>query len=176
MKDFLEMKKKDILGNYHTSYDNIVLKTGDGTVPMLSSTNLPIDQNKKYYALSSNHSKLLSTDGSRQEIVNLISGSVLPIDSKLVTQDVNQCQLTGKIVEVFSPVDVSVTDQNGNKLGLVGGNTTNQIPGANFLMMGEHKFIYLPDGPNYSVSLQGTGSGTFTLKVKDVENTQVVKT
>ncbi|MCX6723171.1 MAG: hypothetical protein NT094_03880, partial [Candidatus Staskawiczbacteria bacterium] len=178
MANFLEVKYKDILGNYHTEYDNIKLKTGDGTVPMLSSTNLPIDQNKKYYALSSNHSKLLSADGSRQEIVNLIAGSSLPVSSNLITQDISQCQLTGKIIEIFSPVDIVVTDQSGNKMGLANGNVINNIPNASYEVMGEHKFLYLPqdNGQTYNINLQGTGEGIFTIKVKDMQNSQVVQT
>ena len=178
MTNFLEVRYKDILGNYHTEYDNILLKAGDGTVPMQSSTNLPIDQNKKYYALSSNHSKLLSADGSMQEIVNLISGSNLAVDSKTITQDINQCQLNGKVIEIFSPVDVSITDQFGNKMGLVNENITNEIPNANFAVLGEHKFVYLPTDNNqtYAINMQGTGTGTFTIKVKEIQNSQVVQT
>lgn len=173
--NFLEVKYKDILGNYHTGYDKVDLKVGDGTVPIQSSTNLPIDQSKKYYALTGQHSKLLSQDGTRQEIVNLISGSNLSVDPKIVTQNSNSCQLNGKAIIVYSPVDVSVTDQLGNKIGLVNGNVVNSIPNANFEILGGHKFIYLPTdaGQTYTTALQGTGSGTFTLKTENIQNNQI---
>ena len=179
MTNFLEESYKDLFGVSHTGiYDRVDLKTGDGTVPIQSSTNLPIDQDKKYYALSGPHSKLLSQDGTRQQIVNLISGSSLPVSSKIVTQDASQCQLNGKAVIVFSPIDISIVDGQGNKLGLVDGNTTNEIPNANFQVLGEHKFIYLPQDSSqtYTISMQGTGTGTYTIKSQNIVNGQITGT
>jgi len=176
MTNFLQVNYIDIFGREITSFDRVDLKTGDGTVPIQSSTNLPIDQSKKYYALSSNHSKLLSADGSRQEIVNLISGSNLAVNSNLITQDASQCKLNGKAIEVFSPVDISVSDLSAEKLGLADGNVINNIPNADFMVLGEHKFVYLPAGQSYSVALQGTDAGIFTIKTKDIVNDEIVKT
>jgi len=179
MTNFLEVKYKDILGNEHTDYDNVELKTGDGTVPIESATNLPINQANKFYVLQTKHSGLLSSDGSRQAIVNLISGSSLPVGSNLVTQDISKCQLNGKAISVFSPVDIFVTDQNGNRLGLAeDGSIINEIPGADFEIMGEHKFVYLPqdNGQVYNINLKGTGAGTFTIKSQDINNSQITKT
>jgi pimeloyl-ACP methyl ester carboxylesterase len=179
MTNFLEVKSKDILGNEHTDYANVELKTGDGTVPIESATNLPINQANKFYTLQTKHSGLLSSDGSRQEIVNLISGSSLPLGNNLVTQDLSKCQLNGKAISVFSPVNIFVTDQNGNRMGLADdGSVINEIPGADFEMLGEHKFIYLPqdNGQVYNISLKGTGNGTFTIKSQDINNSQIIKT
>ncbi len=181
MTNFLEVKYKNIFGNTFTSYDRVDLKTGDGTVPIQSSTNLPIDQNKKYYVLTGDHSKLMSQDGSRQKIVNLVLGTNIPVDSNLVTQNVNECQLNGKVIEVFSPVDISVTDQNGNTMVLVDGNITNQIPNADFEIWGEHKFVYLPQDPGgapgqtYAINMQGTGAGTYTINTQDIVGGEVAK-
>lgn len=178
MANFVEVNYKDIFGNSHTSFGRVDFKIGDGTVPVQSSTNLPIDQNNKYYVLAGQHSKLLSQDGTRQEIVNLISGSNLSVNQNVVTQDSSKCQLNGKAIIVFSPVDVSVTDQSGNKLGLADGNIINQIPNASFQMMGEHKFIYLPQdgGQVYNINLQGTGSGIYTIKSQSIANGETTKT
>ncbi len=151
---------------------------GDGTVILESSTNLPIDQDKKYFALVSDHGKMLSQNGIRQQIANIISGSNLAVSSSIITQDVNQCQLNGKAIEVFSPVDIFVTDQNGNKLGLAEDKSTiNEIPNASFEIMGEHKFVYLPTDNNqtYTINMQGTGTGTYTINVKDIQNTETTK-
>jgi pimeloyl-ACP methyl ester carboxylesterase len=179
MTNFLEVKYQDILGNYHTDYDRVELKTGDGTVPLESSTNLPIDQNNKYYALVSDHGKMPSEDGIRQEIVNLLSDSNLDTGNNLITQDINQCQLNGKAISVFSPVNIFVTDQNGNRLGLADdGSIINEIPNADFEIWGEHKFVYLPtdNGQIYSINLTGTDTGTFTIKSQDINNSQITGT
>jgi len=178
LTNFLEVKYKDILGNYHTGYDNIELKTGDGTVPFVSATNLPINQNNKFYYLSGSHSKMMSADGGRQKIVNLISGSNLSVSSDLITQDINQCQLNGKAISVFSPLDIFVTDQYGNKLGLADdGSIINEITNADLEILGEHKFLYLPQdgGQTYSVGLRGTGTGTYTIKSENISNSQITK-
>ena len=177
MTKFEQAKYKDIFGQTQTSYAPFEMKIGDGTVPIQSSTNLPIDQGKKYYSLIGEHSKLLSQDGTRQEIVNLISGSSLNVPSNLVTQDVSQCQLDGDVIEVYSPVDISVTDRNGNHAGLVNGNTTNTIPNAKFEVWDNHKFIYLPTdaGQIYTVNMQGTGTGIYTIDVKNIANSKVAK-
>ncbi len=166
-------------------YRNIKWGLGDGTVPIESATNLPIDQSKKYYSLTGEHSKMLGQNGTRQQIVNLISGSSLDtgkdflngdnLTGDIITQDASKCQLDGKAIMVFSPIDISVTDQNGNKLGLAEDQSvSNNIPGANFQIWGEHKFIYLPTdgGQTYAISMQGTGTGTYTIKVQDIVNSQ----
>jgi parallel beta-helix repeat protein len=160
------------------SYD-LRFAPGDGTVPLESATNLPINESNKFYSLTSSHSKMLSADGSRQEIVNLISGSSLSISNNLITQDINQCQLNGKAISVFSPVDIFVTDQNGNELGLAeDGSIINEISGADLEILDSHKFLYLPqdNGQIYNINMQGTGTGTYTIKSQNIVNNQPANT
>lgn len=164
-----ERRYANVFGS-QISYQNPKYFPGDGTVPLESATNLPIDQSKKFYFLPAEHSKMLSANGSRQEIVNLISGSALSVGD-LMTQDINQCKLNGRAISVYSPVDIFVTDQNGNKLGFSeDGSIVNEIPGADFEAWGEHKFVFLPQdgGENYSVGLEGTASGTFTIESQEI--------
>jgi len=172
-----QSKVTNLFGQTTTSYAPYKINTGDGTVPIESSTNLPIDQAKKYYVLTGKHSRLLAQDGSRQEIVNLVSGSSLAIAPNLLTQDVSQCQLNGKAIIVYSPVDVSVTDQNENQLGLSNGNTTNEIPNADFQIWGDHKLVYLSTdyGQTYTINLQGIDMGTYTINVQSITDNKVAK-
>jgi len=166
------------------SYNKLNYKIGDGTVPIQSSTNLPIDSAKKFYALNGKHSGLMSQNGSRQQIVNLLAGSNLEVGNNLITQDIGQCKLNGKAIEVFSPLDISVVDGMGNKLGLADGNVTNEINNANFEIWGEeekgeqHKFVYIPFEGNedYEINLDGTGAGNYTINVLSFLGGQVVKT
>ncbi|MFA6301097.1 MAG: hypothetical protein WC609_01965 [Candidatus Paceibacterota bacterium] len=146
---------------------------GDGTVPLESSTNLPINQENKYYVLAGEHGKMLSQEGARQKIVNIISGSDLPTQN-IITQDISECELNGRAISVYSPVSIDVVDQDGNHPGLAsdGVSIENNIPNADYEMMGEQKFVYLPtdDGQNYTISIAGTGAGVFTLTDAVVEN------
>ncbi|MCX6720736.1 MAG: right-handed parallel beta-helix repeat-containing protein [Candidatus Staskawiczbacteria bacterium] len=176
----VQTKYNDIFGQ-QVSYD-VHYAVGDNTVPFESATNLPIDASKKYYSLNADHGKMPSQNGIRQEIVNLISGSNLDTGSaygqSLMTQDISKCQLTGKAISVFSPVNVFVTDQNGNKLGLAAdGSIINEIPNADFEVIGEHKFLYLPQdaGQVYSINMQGIGTGTYTIKSESINNSQPTK-
>ena len=160
------------------SYSIKTEDTGDGTVPLESSTNLPINENQKFYALNANHGSMMSQDGIRQQITNIITDSTLPIDSNLITQDVNKCNLNGRAISVYSPVSIDITDQNGNHSGLSsdGVGIENTIPGADYEVLGEHKYVYLPTDTNqsYTIKLAGTGSGVFTLTDATIANNQTM--
>ncbi len=175
----VEVRYQDIFGNNYTKYDRPTMILGDNTVPLESATNLPISQQNKYYALVSEHGKMPSQDGVRQQIVNLLSGSNLSVSDNLITQDISRCNLNGKAIAVFSPINIFVTDQDGNKLGLAeDGSVINEIPNADFTILGEEKFIYLPQdgGQIYSINMKGTGTGTYTIKTQDIQNSQATNT
>jgi pimeloyl-ACP methyl ester carboxylesterase len=93
----VEVRDKDILGNVTVSYNQPREVPGDGTVPLESATNLPIDSSHKYYALKASHGQMLSQSGIRQNIVNVISGSNLDIGGG-ITQDISRCKLNGKVL------------------------------------------------------------------------------
>lgn len=172
----VERRFTTVLGD-GVDYANPKIIPGDGTVPLESATNLPINAENKFYFLETSHGKMLSQNGGRQKIVNLISGSNLAVSNNLITQDIDKCRLDGKAISVFSPINIFVTDQNGSRLGLAeDGSIINEIPGADFEIWGEHKFVYLPDGQNYAINLAGTDTGTFTLKVQDIQNDAVIQT
>ncbi|MEK7664475.1 MAG: alpha/beta fold hydrolase [Patescibacteria group bacterium] len=176
--DIIERKSKNILGFEITNYD-VKFGTGDSTVPLESATNLPINQNNKYYALVSNHSRMLSQSGIRQQITNLLSGSNLSVSGDIITQNVEECKLNGNLISVFSPINISVLDQSGNYLGLAeDGSITNQIPNAALEILGEHKFLYLPTNNNqtYEININGTREGSFTIKNQEIINGQVAET
>src|SRR3989344_5934572 len=174
----VERRVQTILGGISTGYDQPERVPGDGTVPLESATNLPIDAENKYYALQSNHGKMLSQDNIRQQIVNIVSGSTLAVDDTKISQDISECKLNGKAISVFSPLDIEITDQDGNHAGLVSGGIENNIPNASFDIMGEHKFVYLPDdeGQIYDIKVTGTGNGIFTLKNEKVTDNQIIQT
>ncbi|MBL8031850.1 MAG: hypothetical protein JNK33_06050, partial [Candidatus Doudnabacteria bacterium] len=173
----VERRKPSVFGAPNISYDVPEETLGDGTVPLESATNLPVDASHKYYGLKVEHGKMMSQDGVRQQIVNIVAGSNLTTPH--MTQDSGQCKLKGKAHAIFSPVDIEVFDQLGNRLGLAtDGSLQNNIPGADFSKFGDHTFVYLPDdeGQTYNIRLKGTGDGTFTYKVRDVINNSVART
>lgn len=173
----VERRTSALFGDSNISYDTPVETPGDGTVPLESATNVPVDVSHKYYSLKAEHGKMMSQDGVRQQIVNIVAGSSL--STPHMTQDIDQCKLKGKAHAIFSPVDIEVLDQLGNQLGVaVDGSLQNDIPGADFSKFGDHKFVYLPDdeGQIYDIHLKGTDSGVFTYKVQDIQNNSVTQT
>ncbi|MES2087711.1 MAG: hypothetical protein V4467_01830 [Patescibacteria group bacterium] len=154
--------------------------TGDGTVPMTSAESLPVYDDHLFYAPKVEHGKMLSADGVRQKIVNIITGGALPVGGKVISKpeledDPTQCELHGHWFGIFSPVSIAITDEVGNHAGLASdGSIQNDIPGADYQIMGEHKFIFLPDdaGQTYTIGLTGTGDGTFTFKDQKIDGGQ----
>ena len=144
---------------------------GDGTVPLESATNLPVDDGKKFYALGADHGKMPSQDGIRQQIVKIVTGNAnIHPDEGVITQDISRCKLKGKAISIYSPVDIAVIGQDGNYAGpTADGGFVNTFPNVIYDVLGEHKTVFLPqdDGQTYDVRLLGTGNGKFTLKVED---------
>lgn len=176
LSKIFERRVDNLVGPDQVMYDSPENSPGDGTVTLESATNLPINEVNKYYALKSDHGKMLSQDGIRQQIVNIISGSNL--ETNKITQDVSKCKLKGKAFSVYSPIDIEVTDSEGNRAALESGAINNSIPGADFQIWGEHKFVFVPtdEGQSYTINLKGTGAGTFTFKDQDILDSQAIKT
>lgn len=179
LSKIIEKRSFDIFGRKTTAYLSPKMSAGDGTVTFESAINLPINQENLYYALNSDHGKMPSQNGIKEQITNIITGSNLAINEKIITQDISKCQLNGKMISIFSPIDIFVIDQLGNRLGLAEDKSIiNEIAGADFEIWGEHKFLFLPtdEGQIYTINLTGTELGTYTIKVQDIKNTQTTKT
>lgn len=176
----VEYRFFDPSGKAQISFAPVKEIKGDKTVPFESADSSKADDSKKYYVIKASHGEMLSANGSRQLLVNIISGSELDIGSGIITKqnldsDPRQCELKGKWWQIFSPVDIEALDQNGKRAGLAeDGSLENQIPGADFAVFGQEKFMYLPDDGVYQINLQGTGNGTFTLKGQTIDNGQIV--
>jgi hypothetical protein len=120
---------------------------------------------------------MLSQDGIRQEIVNLLSGSSLNIDNKLITQDNSECELDGNFIEIHSPIDIEVIDQNGNRAGVTSdGSIQNDITNADYEIWGNQKYLYLPKNNTYTINIKGTATGSYTIRNNEILNNQIVKT
>lgn len=173
----VERRTANLFGPPDVTYDAPLRVMGDGTVPLESATNVPVDANKKYYALNTDHGKMMSQNGIRQLITNILSGSTLATAD--VTQDIARCKLNGKAHAIYSPVNVVVTDRLGNRLGFASdGSVENTIPNASFEVFGDHKFFFLPTDSDqqYDIALTGTDTGTFTYKVSEMESGVQTKT
>ena len=158
--------------------------SGDGTVPFGSADSLAVDGDKTFFAPKIKHGDLLSANGSLQEIVNLLTGSNLSTSGKILTRDAVQqnpglCQIKGENLKIHSPLAMDIVDQDGNHSGpLPDGSIENSIPGADYEVWGEKKYVFLPtdDNQQYQISIAGTGSGTFTLDDQSVDGNATTQT
>lgn len=94
-----------------------------------------------------------------------------------VDQNSSLCKLRVMVLIVLSPVDIKITDQDGNISGTdEDGSIRYEIPGAGFEIIDGHKYVYLPtdEGQTYDIDLKGSGTGTFTLTKKEIGNDQAV--
>lgn len=140
----------------------LVYNAGDGTVPVKSANN--VYGAKTYFARKTEHGKMLTEDGTRQQIESLLSGNETVFDPLQMTTDSVDCTFHGRSVSVHSPVKIDIYDSLGNHTGRdENGNIEIEIPRSQYDEIGEEKFVFLPDGDNYQIKLSGTGSGTFDL-------------
>ena len=165
-------------------YDFPQETSGDGTVPLLSAQTIPADPSHVFFAPDADHGKMPSEDGIRQEIVNLISGSNIDTEGKILAHDAVQqnpslCEIRGESINIKSPVAIGVIDQSGDFSGAASdGSIQNDIPGADYEVWGEHKYVFLPTdaGQTYNIQLAGTGTGTFTLDDQSINGNNITQT
>lgn len=180
----VETRYKDIFGGTNSVYDIRKETTGDGTVPLDSANNLSVDDGNVFFAIKPDHGKMLSQNGIRQQIVNLISGSTLNIGNNIINQyqlnaNPSQCQLSGSWLWFLSPVSVEILDQNGNRSGIaLDSSIQNDIPGADYQMMGDRKFVFVPTDENqtYTINIKGEDTGAFTIKNSKIINGETIQT
>ncbi len=177
---FSEIINKDGTPNF----DFPKITDGDETVPFLSSDSLIIDPAKKYFVPKVKHSNLLSANGPRQQIVNLLTDSQLSTSGKVLnSSDFNahpeKCLLKGHYFWFRSPINPQISDQEGNTLSIAAdGSIQNNIPGADYEAWGDHKYFYLPTGDDeqYNLQFYGTGTGNFTINDETIDNGKVTQT
>lgn len=150
---------------------------GDNTVPLFSATLYDpargIDHrggaNVYYVARKfTDHALLPSKDPVRQLVLNLLAGETATPKGIISQADVPKgCD--GTILNVESPVELHVTDADGNHTGWTTLPETGEpvieqaIPGSVYDEIEETKSVYLPDDGAYMVDLKATGSGSFNL-------------
>ncbi len=148
---------------------------GDGTVPTMSAVQTTTDQNKTLYATNVDHGRMLSQSNTSSQIANILAGREMLENS--ISYDSKVCGISGKLVSVFSPVDISV-QSGGSTVGhLLDGQIRRDLPNAGYEELGDHKFLFWADDlPAAAVNLQGTASGTFTLSVETIKDNQSIST
>jgi len=159
---------------------SLLMYEGDGTVPLASSEAINTPSNRTYYFKGISHATMPSADGIKELVTQIITESEINLPDS-ATQDCSQCHIAGKLVSVHSPVNLHIYDSQNNHVGRgENGDIEYNISGVAYEEIGENKFVFLPassaGGPEYRIELDGTGEGTFSLRVSKIEDSTVTET
>ena len=144
--------------------------SGDGTVPMSSASYAPGAHN--YYLKNGSHAGLSSTTEVRNLISDLLTNDTLSLPNAL-SESPNFCSLNGKQLIWRSPVEAHIYDEQGNHTGPIENNNIEyNVPGVDYDVIGEEKFVFLPsdEGQIYNVHGIGLEEGTFDLQISEVND------
>lgn len=161
----------------HTKFSPYAISSnlGDDTVNSLSA--VAMEEESIYVNLaeagrSVNHNTMLNTPVLQRTVKNLLQRRY---SQEPGTTRIRPNEIASSItVAMHSPADILLTDSTGNTSGVItntDGSTLVQtdIPGSSYMEIGESKFIFAPQSSEYSLALQGTGSGVFTLNITTTE-------
>lgn len=167
--------------DYVLNREPIFTSEGDRTVIIPSATAI---NTKTYYLDLYKHNKFLefNIDREHKNIMEIISvqnlideiikeeaTSTLPIYITLTKPESENKKLR---LSIHSPVSIDIYDNLGNHTGLISNPDPNSdldlveenIPNSYYMNFGEGKYVGFGSGGQNRVELNGTGSGTFTLK------------
>ncbi len=148
---------------------------GDGTVPLVSASN--VYGVKNYFVLNTGdiHSLMLTQQDIRNKIINLIKDDNSSVTN--ITTNPALCVFKGRKVSVHSPVDLHIYDENGNHVGPNPDGTFDyQIDGVQYDIVGHEKFAFLPEGHNFTIKLVATDKGSFNFYSSMISGDDVTST
>ncbi|MDP3880746.1 MAG: hypothetical protein Q8Q32_01000 [bacterium] len=154
---------------------------GDGTVPTLSG-NYQSVAGQTYYALNNDldidHTGLVKNGATTALARKIVEGGE-PVLENGISSSLADCangELSkNKVISTHSPVIPHFYDTSGNHTGPdENGDIELGIPGSDYFIIRENHFGIMPEGIEFRVEIESTGIGTFDLKIKDLEGTEVV--
>ncbi len=145
---------------------------GDSTVPLKSAEYLI--SKKVYYVNNTEHAYLSSANGVRQLVASILKGEQDDFDLAAYTNlndNKNICSFSGAQIEFHSPIDLHVYDSVGNHLGPdVNGDIETGIDGAQYDIIEDNKFVFLPGGGSYTVVGRASEQGTFSAHARKISD------
>ena len=157
---------------------DVLENNGDNTVPLFSADmhngnpNQTKDTAQVYYASGIGHSDL--PNSLAREVAALLIGKPLYY-SKLRSLPTTAYCIQ---FELFSDANLQVTDAAGNITGVNTrdpGDQTN-IPGSDFFLFPNNQIAVVPSGGPYILSINGTGSSTFDLRLREWQDATITST
>ncbi len=167
---------KEKTGKYEYALKYI---NGDSTVPFRSADYL--EANKTYYSGAAEHAQLPSADGIKQLITAILLNKEDNFDFSNynnLTTDLNDVEkISGTQISFHSPIELHVYDEDNNHLGPdENGDIEYGIPGAQYDVIDNNKFVFLPLGHTYRIVGRATDVGSFNTRVQNIDNGNYTQT
>src|SRR3989344_110086 len=150
---------------------DIVLKKGDGTVPLVSANQtLSNSGQTNYYAAKGfDHFNLVSKAQALDLIGAVATDGVIPSLSDISSSE-SICYFNPKKLFIFSthsPVNLRIYDSQGNYTGLdENGDVNDGILESDFMQIGENNFVLAPEGEGYRIAIDAYDTGSFDFKIR----------
>ena len=155
-----------VVDDYSLSYTN-----GDNTVPLVSAVG-PFG-NRNYFVKSAVHSELPSISGVSNTVLSLLLGTSTLVDQD-ISNNIDFCDITGKVVSTHSPVTMNIYDSFGNHTGPTNdGDIEYGIPGVTYDQIEGNNFVFLPTGGDYKIVIKATDTGAYNFYIEEIGNNNV---
>ncbi|MHB1163293.1 MAG: lipase/acyltransferase domain-containing protein [Minisyncoccota bacterium] len=163
-------------------YRPISVEDGDGTVPVASAFGVATSAGVKDYwinlatinnipgtKIKRTHADLFETPSLQGLIKNLIENSTSTLPSYIQDTRPSPNDTTKKLTYLLhSPLTLQLTDASGNVTGMSpDGSVTENIPGSTYSEFGEVKYVTVPEGGAYELTMHGLSSGVFSLDMQE---------
>ena len=157
-----------------------MVEDGDGIVPVPSALEIASSTNVQRYWLNlfsynkdthsdNTHKDLFEVSALQNLIKNTLENSTSTLPAYVSTTQPptlpNRQELT---FFLHSPLTLQLTDSSGNVTGLAtDGSITQNIPGSTYGQFGEVKYVTVPEGSVYHLTMHGLATGTFSLDTQE---------
>jgi len=162
------------------AYRPIFTEDGDGIVPipsalmMASSTDvkrywLNLDSYRKTTSTKRVHKDIFEIPQLEDFIKNIIENSTSTLPTYISTNQPPSNTENKKLTFfLHSPLTLQLADSSGNITGIATDDSvTEDIPGSSYGEFGEVKYLIVPEGDNYQLTMHGQASGTFSLDIQE---------
>lgn len=180
--DFYTGQTADVVSAFHPQreYRPIFTEDGDGTVTIPSALMMASSTNVKRYWLNlfkfnreqsadRKHPDLFEIPSLQDFIKNILENSTSTLPTYISTNQPSPITDSKELTFfLHSPLTLQLTDSSGNVTGLASDDSmTEDIPGSTYGEFGDVKYITVPEGGSYQLTMHGQASGTFSLDIQE---------
>jgi pimeloyl-ACP methyl ester carboxylesterase len=137
---------------------------GDGTVPAVSAAFDGITHYIDLRDASYDHKNLTESPEILEFITDLILDESVDVNNNAPTYNTEQL-----LIGIHSPMNILVTDSNGNQTGVVDEGILTNILNSSYRELAGSKFVTVPKGTNLEIIFTGTANGGATVTVDEFD-------